>query len=73
MASKKEPKRKSARNRAQEEDREEEEETVAESPKKSPDKVGFAASVARWQIQGDTSGCDKPPVDIKTKVPFLTD
>ena len=21
-------------------------------------------------VQGDTSGCDKPPVDFKTKVPF---
>ena len=22
------------------------------------------------EIQGDTSGCDEPPVDFKTKVPF---
>ena len=27
-------------------------------------------SVDMERLQGDTSGCDEPPVDFKTKVPF---
>ena len=32
--------------------------------------VVHPAQLTPSYIQGDTSGCDEPPVDIKTKVPF---
>ena len=32
--------------------------------------VALVPAPARDIAQGDHSGCDKPPVDIKTKVPF---
>ena len=33
--------------------------------------LGVLALTGILCLQGDDSGCAKPPVDIKTKVPFL--
>ena len=32
--------------------------------------LSFSKAYATFYVQGDQSGCVKPPVDIKTKVPF---
>ena len=32
--------------------------------------LGVRYALQRTSLQGDTSGCDEPPADLKTKVPY---
>ena len=41
------------------------------SPTDGTPRRTFEESRSDMQLQGDTSGCAKPPVDFKTKVPLL--